>query len=161
MLYLLFYWSIALHNRKWPRVSRQGISSLKSSKHQSFSLRCWCCSRLQRLSWAQVAFIQPKLLVRQKNSTEDLTEEAAAESDDNDDDIGPEALREGYEWIKLCDLNYFCRVIFIIAMYSWRLIWHFFSVWQIVIWTGWVSYLPVRMSGSKFLNSARLCITSK
>ena len=59
---------------------------------------------MQRLSWAQVAFIQPKLLVRQKNSTEDLTEEAAAESDDNDDDIGPEAvfkeialLREGYE----------------------------------------------------------------
>ena len=42
--------------------------------------------------------------MRQKNSTEDLTEEAAAESDDNDDDIGPEAgfkeialLREGYE----------------------------------------------------------------
>ena len=27
-----------------------------------------------------------------KNSTEDLTEEAAAESDDNDDDIGPEAV---------------------------------------------------------------------
>ena len=57
------------------------------------------------LSWEQVAFIQPKLMVRQKNSTEDLTEEAAAESDDNDDeDIGPEAvfkeialLREGYE----------------------------------------------------------------
>ena len=52
--------------------------------------------------------------MRQKTSTEDLTEEAAAESDDNDDDIGPEAvfkeialLREGYECIRLCDLNYF------------------------------------------------------
>ena len=44
------------------------------------------------LSWEQVAFIQPKLMVRQKNSTEDLTEDAAAESDDNDDDIGPEAV---------------------------------------------------------------------
>ena len=41
----------------------------------------------------------------QKNSTEDLTEEAAAESDDNDnEDIGPEAAfeeialpREGYK----------------------------------------------------------------
>ena len=48
---------------------------------------------MQRLSWARVAFIQPKLLVRQKTSMEDLTEEAAAESDDNDDeDIGPEAV---------------------------------------------------------------------
>ena len=53
--------------------------------------------------WAQIAFIQPKLLVRQKHSTEYLTEEASAESDDNDDEeIGPEAvfkeialLREG------------------------------------------------------------------